>query len=569
MDQDPRHLLDRLDGSPADDLESDTVEFKSWDTVPAARDSQIRELRETVVCLANSRGGLIVLGVADRKKTRADAIHGVGDLDERVLRRKIYDGTDPPILVEIEEWREPEGRVLAIRVPRGLPPHTTTEGIGKIRVGKQCKPLTGSRLTQLMMSGGRRDLTAEVVPGTSLSDLDPDRLEDLRRRLESEGRKPDLARLRVEELLENLGILADSELTLAAVLLVGKESVLRRVVPQHEVIFTRFRGQTRYDVRHDLKGPLIQVLDRLEQLLRAHLQVTTVEPEGFVQLEIPDVSWWVAREAVLNAVVHRDYFLSESVHVALHPGRLEVTSPGGFIGGVSPRNILRHAPVRRNPLLAETLQALGLVERAGLGVDRIYEELLRLGKGLPTYDADEAHVRLVLPTRSDAEFAQFVAAERREGRALELDDLILLRGAVERGVLDRWSGSDLLQLSEEEAASRLADLRKRGYLTPQGRGRGTSYRLARPLSDRLRGRAATDRDRPLEDEAVRLRVEQVLVERGSLTNEQIRQISGYDRRQVVALMKELRDQGLAKLRGRGRGAHYVPGPKATKNDAKE
>lgn len=562
MESDIRSLLKELDGSSADELESETLEFKSWTPVPTARDSQIKDLRETVVCLANNRGGVIVLGVADRKKTRANAIHGVGDLDERVVRRMIYEGTDPPILVEIDEWLEPEGRLLAIRVPRGLPPHTTSDGIGKIRVGKQCMPLTGSKLTQLLVSGGRRDLTAEIVPGLGLSDLDPGHVEGMRQRLESDGRKPDLARLRVEELLENLGLMAHSELTLAAVLLVGKETVLRRVVPQHEVIFTRFRGQTRYDVRHDLKGPLVQILDRLEELLRAHLQIATVEPDGFVQLEIPDVSWWVAREAVLNAVVHRDYFLSESVHVELRPGRLEVTSPGGFVGGISPGNILRHAPVRRNPLLAETLQALGLVERAGLGVDRIYEELLRLGKALPTYDADEAHVRLVLPTRSDPEFARFVAAERREGHALELDDLILLRGVVEQGVLDRWSGAELLQLSEDEAAGRLASLRERGYLTPHGRGRGTSYRLARRLSDRLRGRAATDRDRPLEEEAVRLRVEQILVERGSLTNEQIRRITGYDRRQVVSLMQELRERGVAKLRGKGRGAHYIPGPKA-------
>lgn len=558
-----RKLLDRLDGEPADALESETIEFKTWNSAPQAKDSELRDFRETVVCLANRRGGVIVLGVADRKRARADAIQGVGDLEEGEVRRAVYDGTDPHILVEVQELIEPEGRLLVVRVPRGLPPHTTTEGVGKIRVEKDCKPLTGSQLAQLMVGEGRRDLTAERVPGLRISDLDEGEIERLRKRLHSEGRKPDLAKLPSIELLENLGLMSRREVTLAAVLLLGKRGVLNRVAPQHEVIFTRFRGQTEYDVRKDLKGPMLGVVDGLEALLSAHLQVTQVEARGFVQLEIPDLTWWVAREAILNALVHRDYFLTESVQIELRPGKVQVTSPGGFVGGVNPRNILRHPPVRRNPLLAETFQALGLVERAGLGVDRIYKELLRLGKGGPRYEADEAHVRLTLPTRTNREFARFVSEEESEGGALELDDLILLHGAVEKGTLDRWSGAELLQLAEEEAASRLSRLRERGYLVSQGRGRATSYRLARRYSDLLRGRAATDRDFDLEEEAVRLRVQQVLVERGRLTNREIRQLSGFGRRQVVSLMQDLRDEGLAELKGAGRGAYYVPGPSLT------
>lgn len=555
-----RALLARLDGESADALESETVEFKSWNRAPPAKDSELRSLRETVVCLANRRGGVIVLGVADRKRSRSEAIQGVGDLEEGEIRRAIYDGTDPHILVEVQELIEPEARLLAVRVPRGLPPHTTTEGVGKIRVDKDCKPLTGSQLAQLMVAEARRDLTAESVPGLRISDLDGDEIERFRRRLRSEGRKTDLATLPAEELLQNLGLVNRGEVTLAAILIMGRQAVLNRLAPQHEVIFTRFRGQTEYDVRQDLKGPMLGVMDRLESLLSAHLQVTQIETGGFVQLDIPDLTWWVAREAILNALVHRDYFLTESVQIELRPGRVQVTSPGGFVGGVSPGNILRHPPVRRNPLLAETFQALGLVERAGLGVDRIYRELLRLGKGIPRYEADEAHVRLTLPTRTNRQFARFVSEEEQARRRLELDDLILLHGTVERGALDRWSGAELLQLSEEEAASRLSRLRERGYLVSHGRGRATSYRLARRHSDLLRGRAATDRDFALEEEAVRLRVQQVLAERGRLTNSEIRQISGFDRRQVVSLMKELRKEGLVKLRGAGRGAHYVPGP---------
>ena len=122
-------LIRRLDEGPADELESETLEFKSWQSGGQAYKGQLPEIRQAVVAFANARGGLLVLGVADGKKSRAEAIHGVGSLDENRVRRSIYDGTDPHILVEIEPLSEPEGRLLVIRVPAGMPPHTTTDGV--------------------------------------------------------------------------------------------------------------------------------------------------------------------------------------------------------------------------------------------------------------------------------------------------------------------------------------------------------------------------------------------------------------------------------------------------------
>ena len=554
-----RSLLRQLDGASADTIESETLECKAWDPHPAARDSQLRELRETVVCLANRRGGVIVLGVADRKRTRAEAIHGVpAGTDIGELRRRIYDGTEPHVLVDVEELVEPEGRLLLIRVPRGLPPHTTAEGVGKIRVGKECKPLTGTELARLLLAGSRTDLTSEPAAGASVDDLDPDAIRALQRRLAGEGGKPDLARQPAEELLANLGLVREGQVTLAAVLLLGRKESLARWVPQHEVVFLRFKTRTRYDVRQDMRGSLLAVLEELERSFAAHLKVTTAETGGFAELEVPDLTWWAAREAVLNALVHREYFLRQSVLIEVRPDRVVVSSPGGFVGGVTPENVLRHPPVRRNPLLADVLQTIGLVNRAGLGVDRIYEELLRLGKAPPRYEADEAHVALTLPTRTHVPFARFVASEATAGRGFDLDDLLLLRAVTDKGSLDRWSAAAALQGPEEEAAERLVSLRERGFLTPEGRGRGTAYRLARRLSDRLRGPAETNRDIPLDEESVALRVQAILAERGRLTNAEVRRISGYSRAEVLRLVRALQGEGLLDLAGRGRGAHYRP-----------
>ena len=249
-----------------------------------------------------------------------------------------------------------------------------------------------------------------------------------------------------------------------------------------------------------------EVLDEVQRLLDANPRVSTADISDFQQVELPDISWRVAQEAVLSALVHRDDFLHQSIHLTHHDGRVEITSPGGFTGGVTARNVLRHPPVRRNPLLADVLQAIGLVNRADLGVDRIYEELFLLGKDLPRYDADESHVRSVLPTRTHAHFVRFVHEVRRRGGELRLDDLILLRRLTRRGSLDRWTAAELFQLPEGEAAARLVSLRERGCLASQGRGRGTLYRLARRHAGLVDAAVPTDDDVQVAEASVRLRL---------------------------------------------------------------
>lgn len=480
-------ILDRLEGAPADSLESETLEFDSWGAAASAaeRERRIRGLRETVVAMANARGGAIVLGVADRKRTRRDAVHGVGDLAADRLRRDIYDGTEPHILVDLEEWNQPEGRLLVLRVPRGLPPHTTTDGVAKIRIGKESKPLTGSGLRAFLSGGAGHDPSAQVVADARWTDLDPAEILRLRGVLRSNDRHG-LAGLSNTRLVEALGLGSDNELTLAAVLLLGRPAALARFAPNHELIFLRRVDATRYDARQDLRGPLLQTIERASELVRNRSGLTTAPVGGLRDIEVPQVSPWVVREAILNALTHRDYFPNASVMVSLYPDRLEISNPGGFPGTVTAENVIRHAPVRRNDLLAGVLRDLGSVGRTGRGVKGIFAESLRAGKRCPYFRGDATAVRLSLPTRTDHRFVQFLDSERQRDHGFDLDDLLVFDALRDVHEIDRWSAARALQTTEEHAARHLAALRRRGYLTPRGRGRGTNYRLSEQVAARLR-----------------------------------------------------------------------------------
>jgi hypothetical protein len=201
----------------------------------------------------------------------------------------------------------------------------------------------------------------------------------------------------------------------------------------------------------------------------------------------------------------------------------------------------------------------GGASRSGIGA-----RIIALFYRYKRYETDEATVVLHLPTVTHQPFVRFVTDEERERRELDLDDLILLRAAADRGEIDRWTGSRVLQLTEDDAAEKLKSLRERQYLDPRGRGKGTAYRLARRLSDLLRGTPATDDDVVLDREAVRLRLLKVLAERGSLTNAEIRRLSGFGRQEVIRLMRELRNSGDVVLQGKGRAAVYRPAPAAAR-----
>lgn len=552
-------LLDRLDGTSAAGLESETLAFEFWDSTVSVLDRRrrIRGIRESVVAMANARGGTIVLGVADRKRTRKEAIHGVGDLAGDRLRRDIYDGTEPHILVDLEEWNQPEGRLLVLRAPRGLPPHTTTDGVAKIRIGKESKPLTGSGLLTLLTSHAGHDPSARVLEDAKWKDLDPAEILRLREVLRSNDRHS-LAGLSDARLIEALGLGSDNELTLAAVLLLGRPAALARFAPNHELIFLRRVDATRYDARQDLRAPLLQTIERASELVRNHSGRTTVPVGGLRDLEVPQVSPWVAREAILNALTHRDYFPNASVMVSLYPGRLEISSPGGFPRTVTAENVIRHAPVRRNDLLAGVFRDLGSVDRPGRGVEQIFAESLRAGKRCPYFGRGATEVRLSIPTQTDSSFVQFVDSERQHDRPFGLDDLLVFDALRSHGELDRSSAATALQSEETYAAAHLAALRRRGYLIVRGRGRGTRYRFADRLDALLGGTAV---ESPHGGSRARRIVLSALAAGKKLTNAEARQLTNGSRHQVLTLMGTLRDEGMVTMEGARGGARYLAGPR--------
>ena len=231
-------LLLELEHSIADELEDQDLDFKQWDS--NSREKAVKTVVQMAVCLANGGGGTVVFGVADKVIGRDKAILGVPpEVDINLLKKAVYDQTDPKIMPVFEEIKVPEGtgRLLAMQIHPGLPPYTDTAGRGTIRIGKDCQPLTGTLRRKITVETGETDFSGETVTSLEPALLSAVAIEALRNMAKAERVPSELLQQSDLELLASTGLIRDNRLTRAAVLLAGTEEALRRFVPGYNWTF--------------------------------------------------------------------------------------------------------------------------------------------------------------------------------------------------------------------------------------------------------------------------------------------------------------------------------------------
>ena len=237
-------LLEQLENKIADELEGQELDFKQWED---NFKEMMKILVRAVVSFANAGEGMVIAGVKERVKGCEKAILGVPrSVDALSVQRSIYDNTEPHITVRIQEVpvEYGTGRLLAIQVFPGMPPYTTSDGAGWIRVGKENKPLTGSRRREMMESMGYHDATAAVIEEQWKEVYSPAALERLREMMSQETAPLELQRMSDEDLLQSIGALKEGRMTIAGLLMVGKSQFIEKYVPCHRWAFRRMTSDT-------------------------------------------------------------------------------------------------------------------------------------------------------------------------------------------------------------------------------------------------------------------------------------------------------------------------------------
>jgi ATP-dependent DNA helicase RecG len=351
--------------------------------------------------LANCGGGKLVFGITDKRPRQVVGSRAF-EQPERT-RKGLIDKLH--VMVDFQLYDHEGKRVLVFNVasrPIGLA--VQVDGVTWWYEGDSLIPMPEEIRHKIYEETGF-DFSGSICERAKLSDLDPSAIEAFKAkwiaRIKTDPDKTGLVNrldsIDGEQLLRDIGAIVEDGITFAALVLFGTAAALRMHLAQAEVIF-EYRPSNRPGpaaAREEFRVGFFAFFDKLWELVNLRNDKLHYQ-DGFFVFDIPAYNERVVREAILNAVSHRNYQLSGSVFVRQYRDRLEIESPGGFPHGITRENIVfRQAP--RNRLIAEILSRCGLVERAGQGMDLIYELCIREAKSLPDFlDSDDYLVRLKL-----------------------------------------------------------------------------------------------------------------------------------------------------------------------------
>lgn len=524
--------------------EGTRLEFKE-----AKRNYHFDKLVDYCVALANEGGGKIILGATDQRPRRivgttafAEPGRTEAGLHERLSHR-----------IPVEELHTDQGRVLVVHVPTRLP-GTAWQISGRYlkRAGDELTSLTDAELKVMFAETGP-DFSAETCERASVIDLSANAIGEFRRRWAVKTRDDRRLRWTDEETLVNAELLVDGQVTYAALILFGTRAALGRWLAQAELVF-EYRSS-------EASGPAAEREEYREGFFHWHDAIWSKinlrndrqsYQDGLFRVELPTFDEVPVREALLNAVAHRDYRLGGSVFVRQYAQRLEVVSPGGLPAGITPANILDQQNPR-NRRLAEALAKCGLIERSGQGMNLMFETAIRQGKGLPSFDGTSAHeVRLTLfGTVASPSFVRFI--ER-----------------LGEDKLNSFSTYDFLTLDYVRREQVLPDHLKvclpglitAGAIEVIGRGRGTRYLLTRELYAALGKKGTYTRTKGLDrgtNKALLLKHIQDNAGTGARMDEFRQVLPSSGRSQIQVLLRELRNGQSIHSVGTTKAARWYPG----------
>ncbi|MBE5860415.1 MAG: winged helix-turn-helix transcriptional regulator [Butyrivibrio sp.] len=461
-----------------------TTEFKS--DIKGYSDS---DLLDEIVGMTNTKGGILYLGVEDNgditgvNKKHKDAI-GVTAL--------IANNTVPSVSVRAEVITEENQDVLKIEIPISRTVVSTSSGkMLKRRLkadgSPEVIPMYSYEVVTRLSELGLLDFSAGPLAGATLDDFDPNqriRLKDIIQ-TKPDGEKK-LLTLSDEELDKALHLTTEVDgkvyPTVTGMLLLGKENRISELMPTAKASFQVLEG-TKVRVNTETTAPLLEVFEKFETYSDAWNPERELE-YGLFRVAVPEFDKAAFREGMVNAFCHRDYTMLGSVRVLIDDEGLTISNPGGFIDGVTLDNLLTVEPHGKNPALADALKRIGLAEKTGRGIDRIYEGSIMYGRPWPDYsETTSTNVKLFIQrAKADNEFTKFIADEQnRLGKPLSIYALMILSLLKNEKRLTIDQIAAITHLSDGKLRGSIENLIEEGLVEGIGTGKSRSYLLSQKV----------------------------------------------------------------------------------------
>jgi len=358
------------------------------------------QLAAEIVAFANTEGGNLIIGVSDNGE-----IIGIINPDKEMQRidNICINNCEPTIYTTIEKLIVDDKKILIVKIPKGPQrPYRTNRGIHYIRTASGKRIASSGELRLIHQASGAIYYDELPVPNTSIEDTDLEYFEEFLKKSLSGGIE-DFG-IKTVDLLKNMKILtsyeSDTVTTTGGLLFFGKHP--EHHLPYCKVTIVRFPGNDigeKFE-KKDIEGKLIEQIEGTERVLKEYLRSET-KIEGFEKeeplFEIPVES---LREAVINAIAHRNYQLPSQVRIFIFDDRIEIKSPGKLPNTVTVENIKLGFPLHRNPLIVSFLAKEHRMTEIGTGIPRMIRLLKEHTGREPDFEErdQEFIVRIWRPT---------------------------------------------------------------------------------------------------------------------------------------------------------------------------
>ncbi len=441
-----------------------TIEYKD----DSKRDFSDDLIIKACVGLSNASGGFVLVGVSDSGEIIGSlrATKGSPSALEGMIRER----TNPGINVNVSFVQNDDKILVVIKVPESPNVVSTSNGIYLKRQlnshGKpENKPMTVDEILGGISRFGMNDISANTLTGISMDDVDVELVANLSQKIlsnTSSDADKEIFTAEPVKILKSLGLLDRNNIpNIAAILLFGKEDVIKERIPNHFVQYQVFSNSGEILKNEKYYLPIVKLFPILLQSpeLSRNSNEFVVDGQSIV---IPEYSKDGLREALANAFVHRDYTKHSGIQVQVFPSELKISSAGGFLDGININNILTVPPTPRNRRLSEAMMRLKFVETSGRGIDIIFYSQARFGRPAPDYSETTSAtviVRLVGGT-ANLEFCRYIMTLGKPS----LLEMLILNALFYKRSINIQDTAILLQTSEHVAQQILTELLKKEWL---------------------------------------------------------------------------------------------------------
>jgi ATP-dependent DNA helicase RecG len=429
---------------------------------------------ESISAFSNTKGGIVIIGVSDKSEVLGVDI---GKKTLESLANKIKQSTDPKVYpsIHVEEIDDKDKPVVVIEVEEGKQKPVLASGRAYKRVGKSNHKLGYEEIRNLALETSKIYWDERVCEDASLEDIEEDKVRWYLERREEIRKVKKPEKMKMGTLLLNIGAAkkenSETKPTNAGILFFGKNP--QRFVLQSQLRTARFAGKTLtrdFLDRLDCSGALWEMVEGSEDFVRKNIRLFGFRTEySFQRIDKLEYPIKAIREAIINALIHRNYFERADTRVAIFDDMIEIISPGTFPEGVTPEEP-KHVPV--NPVLCQLMYDVGYIEKYGSGIYMINELCKEWGIPRPEYELSEVETKVIFRSGGKA-----IVISEIEKLGVEMNERQRegLKIIFEKGKITNADYGKSFKISRNTATNDLSDLVEKGLIKRVGRGRGSYY----------------------------------------------------------------------------------------------